>query len=207
MMANQIDDKPSLPKEYMQLEYLESLPNPTYGRCVIDTGINPSNTRVVMKAQGTVCNNSYMSPIGYYYDYVGCAIFCYKDTKGWALSSNSYTNIPYTDVVDIDVVFKIDPVNSAIGTINNVSVKSTRNASNVSTLKLFHCVGLLADYSNRNYGFIGKIFYCRIEDADSGTILGEYIPALRKADTKPGMYDLISGQFFTNQGTGEFTYG
>lgn len=210
MMANQIDDKPSLPKEYVQLEYLENLPNPTYGRCIIDTGINSSNTRVIMKAQGTSCNYTYMLPIGYYYDYSGSGIFCYKDTKGWSLDSDStsYTSIPYTDVVNIDVVFRIDPTNSSLGTINNVPVNYTRsNKLSVSTLKLFHCVGILSDYSNRNYGFIGKIFYCRIEDADSGTVLGEYIPALRIADSKPGMYDLATGKFFVNQGTGEFTYG
>lgn len=33
------------------------------------------------------------------------------------------------------------------------------------------------------------------------------IPALSIANSKPGMYDLVSGQFFVNQGTGEFGYG
>lgn len=33
------------------------------------------------------------------------------------------------------------------------------------------------------------------------------IPAVRKSDSKPGMYDLISGEFFTNQGEGEFITG
>ena len=33
------------------------------------------------------------------------------------------------------------------------------------------------------------------------------IPCLRKSDNKPGMYDTVSGEFFTNQGTGEFICG
>jgi hypothetical protein len=161
-----------------------------------------------MKAQGTTCNYTYMSPIGYYNDYSGTGVFCYKDTKGWGLGSTSYTSISYTDVVNTDIVFRTDPTNSSSGTINNVPVNYIRSDKvSVSTLKLFHCVEVLNNYSKKNYGFIGKIFYCRIENADSGIVLGEYIPALRIADLKPGMYDLVSGQFFVNQGTGEFTYG
>lgn len=35
----------------------------------------------------------------------------------------------------------------------------------------------------------------------------DFVPCYRKSDDKPGMYDLASGTFFTNQGTGEFLYG
>jgi len=33
-----------------------------------------------------------------------------------------------------------------------------------------------------------------------------FIPALRIADIKPGLYDLVNNQFYTNAGTGEFLY-
>ena len=33
-----------------------------------------------------------------------------------------------------------------------------------------------------------------------------YLPALRMADSKPGLYDIINNQFYTNAGTGEFLY-
>lgn len=33
------------------------------------------------------------------------------------------------------------------------------------------------------------------------------IPCLRNSDDKPGMYDTVSGTFYTNDGTGEFLYG
>lgn len=32
-------------------------------------------------------------------------------------------------------------------------------------------------------------------------------PCYRKSDNKPGMYDLVSGTFYTNSGSGEFTVG
>ena len=34
-----------------------------------------------------------------------------------------------------------------------------------------------------------------------------FIPAKRNSDSAIGMYDTVSGQFFTNQGTGEFIAG
>lgn len=40
MMANQIDDKPSLPDDYIECEYLESSPVNGYGRCIINTKNN-----------------------------------------------------------------------------------------------------------------------------------------------------------------------
>jgi hypothetical protein len=33
------------------------------------------------------------------------------------------------------------------------------------------------------------------------------IPCYRKADNVAGMYDLFSGEFYTNAGTGEFIIG
>lgn len=39
------------------------------------------------------------------------------------------------------------------------------------------------------------------------TDIAKYVPCYRKADSKPGMYDLVSGEFFTNAGTGEFLVG
>jgi hypothetical protein len=51
----------------------------------------------------------------------------------------------------------------------------------------------------------GLLYKCEIFKND--ILVHNLIPALRIADSKPGMYDLVSGQFFVNQGTGEFTYG
>ena len=42
---------------------------------------------------------------------------------------------------------------------------------------------------------------------DGDNLIREYIPCYRKSDGKIGMYDMASGQFFTNAGTGEFLKG
>ena len=41
----------------------------------------------------------------------------------------------------------------------------------------------------------------------NGTLLRNYVPALRKSDLKPGLYDLVNNVFYVNQGTGaDFEY-
>lgn len=43
-------------------------------------------------------------------------------------------------------------------------------------------------------------------DKDNVSVCDMY-PCIRKSDNKPGMYDLITEQFYTNSGTGEFITG
>lgn len=50
-----------------------------------------------------------------------------------------------------------------------------------------------------------KIYFVRIWDDDILTY--HFIPVVRTSDEKPGMYDLVNDVFYTNAGTGEFTYG
>ena len=40
----------------------------------------------------------------------------------------------------------------------------------------------------------------------SDTLVGDFEPMLRDADSEPGMYDHVTGTFYTNAGTGEFIY-
>lgn len=50
-----------------------------------------------------------------------------------------------------------------------------------------------------------RLYYCNI--ANSGGALRSFIPAKRDSDSAIGLYDLVSGSFFTNAGTGAFTAG
>lgn len=38
-------------------------------------------------------------------------------------------------------------------------------------------------------------------------LIGDFVPCYRKSDHKPGLYDLVSSQFFVNQGDVEFIVG
>ena len=47
-----------------------------------------------------------------------------------------------------------------------------------------------------------KMYYFEIYESD--VLIHNLIPAKRKSDNEIGMYDLVSGTFYTNQGTGSF---
>lgn len=51
---------------------------------------------------------------------------------------------------------------------------------------------------------IGKIKSCSI--TINNDIVRNFIPCYRKSDNKPGLYDTVTKEFYTNQGTGEFLY-
>ena len=51
-----------------------------------------------------------------------------------------------------------------------------------------------------------KLYYCKIYDS-SNVLVRDYVPAYRKTDSKPGLYDLLENKFYTNSGTDEFLIG
>ncbi len=52
-----------------------------------------------------------------------------------------------------------------------------------------------------------KLYSWQMYDTDGTTLLMNLIPAKRISDNVLGMYDTVSGQFFTNAGAGEFIAG
>lgn len=49
-----------------------------------------------------------------------------------------------------------------------------------------------------------SISACKIYEGHN--LVRDYVAVFRNSDSKPGLYDLVTKQFFTNQGTGEFSY-
>lgn len=64
---------------------------------------------------------------------------------------------------------------------------------------------IMARKSDPTQKLDGKI-YCVWAKRD-GALIFNAVPCYRKADSVIGMYDTVSGTFFTNQGTGAFTKG
>ena len=54
---------------------------------------------------------------------------------------------------------------------------------------------------------VGRCYNAKFYSVESGENKGDFVPCYRKFDNKPGMYDLVTKQFFTNAGPGEFTVG
>lgn len=77
----------------------------------------------------------------------------------------------------------------------------------VSATKINHdaTVFLLMQYRPDRYFFSGRCFRAYVELNGSRVI--DLIPCYRKSDGEIGMYDIVSGAFFANAGTGSFTKG
>jgi len=65
-------------------------------------------------------------------------------------------------------------------------------------------------YFSANYN--GSSWFCkrartfRSYMQKGNNLIRDFYPALRISDSKPGLYDLVNNQFYTNAGTGEFLY-
>ena len=200
MMANQIDDKPSLPKEYVQLEWLGS-----DSSAYIDTGIGGDYDNFTIDVQFTY--NQYVRYGAVYGNYVN------DNTNSWRCilsETNNYVIVNCNTIsttrgnttipCGIDNIHILN-VSKSLITIDDITFTPNKSygISNNSNIILFNRGNNTAI---RDIGL--KIYYFKIYD-DKNIILN-LIPALRIADLKPGMYDLVSGQFFVNRGTGEFVF-
>lgn len=64
----------------------------------------------------------------------------------------------------------------------------------------------IGGWSDNHWTPIGKYYYTKIYD-NLNNIIFNGIPCYRKIDNKIGLYDLVEGIFYTNQGTGNFSKG
>lgn len=58
-------------------------------------------------------------------------------------------------------------------------------------------------YPNGHYGTM-KLYACKMYR--SGTLERDFYPVIRKSDSVVGLYDAVSKSFFTNAGSGSFSY-
>lgn len=183
---------------YFQLEYLEAT-----GTQYIDTGIYGTQD-TALEADVDVQTDSYQRVSGTFND-TAKAI-----TLGW--NSSVDTSKPLT----------IRFGDQSLGNANIPRLPYGRNKikldkngyyiNDVLTKELsdvtdFETTGSIWIFNtNPSTGpMSGKIYNLKIYNGKK--VSHNYIPALRKSDMKPGMFDKVTGNFYTNAGTGEFKYG
>ncbi len=186
-----------LPSIYTAVDYIES-----NGTQYIDSGFIPdSNTRVVTKIDfdtvsdgnshnafsatpgerareyGFLCNS------GEYVTRYGDDIY---------LNSLNYPNKPF--VIDMDKnVLKIDG--------ETVYTHEEKEFSCGCSLYIFSC-----NKNGSSYRPAAMKLYS-MEIYDNGTLVRKFVPCYRNSDNVVGLWDLVNGKFYTNNGTGAFTYG
>lgn len=183
----------NIPSWYTQVEYLES-----DGTQYIDTG---------KQFQGNIqiyLDTMYLEPL---------------DSFGWGRNGSSQEIIWYSTQfyfgggyslttekeLNTRYVYDLDFADGAmVAKINGSIVRQTPNSYGTQT-----SANEIYLFANNNQNTPSK-FSARVylfEIRQGSQLLQRLIPARRNSDSVLGMYDTVSGTFFTNAGTGSFTAG
>lgn len=132
--------------------------------------------------------------------------YLFKTSSGFECGAYNYNNISYS--VEVNQVLAID-YSTVKGNnylkINNSTIWSNKDnhdrASTSSYLFAFH------HRFNYAQAFAKmKLYYFKMYNS-TGELIRDFIPIRRKSDNEICLYDKVSKEFYTNQGTGEFTAG
>lgn len=195
---------PRLPREYQEVEFIEST-----GTQWIDTGIYPNNssaydtlgeilfTTVDREQYFLGCDsiNTLHNRLSFFGLYQQKAVIG-RSSWEWA-SAALYTNKWYTFKSFNGQGYQDFYINGEL--LHTAHMSQTGEF--LSNIKIF---GNNVDYNSR-FGAIGRSKEMKIYKDNNLIFKG--VPCYRKADHKPGMFDLVTKTFFTNSGTGEFLVG
>ena len=197
-----------VPTLYSVLEYLESS-----GTQVIDTGQYAKlNSKFIADALYIPGNQGgYAYILGCYNPLVAPLVI---STSTYPSQSNSYSSfgnisdkatdkacLPYIrgiitlDKNSCEVIYSGMDSTKSIATLNATSLTENQNSH-------------ICLFARGNNGAYERFSKCRIYEYwyyEGDTLVQHMVPVIRNTDTKPGMYDTVSGTFYTNAGTGEFT--
>ena len=199
-MANAGSVTPILPAEYQQVEYLQS-----------------SGTQYINI--GAISNHQYYDIDFTWLNYVNntggsygvnglLGINAYNsqgipDVKVWLRQNNSigsYIGTTTIGACSINTGVKYNayfsPTSFKVDNVDYTAGSGQFNASVDCYIFSIHS----RDGDSNKWGCAVKIYNLQTSSIN-------LYPCYRKADNKPGMYDLVTNTFFTNAGTGEFTVG
>ena len=197
----QMGRHPLLPKEYQQVEYIEST-----GTQWIDTGVPAVSG---LRAEFKIYSDRYSSFDGIV---LGTRLkngdrmyFLDAERGKYCYGYGSYENANFLFVngvaYDINAILKRNEQRIIVDDTEILHRNLDITVNAVGNLFLFICNYVNSTNSNP---FLGKVYYCRIYRDDLP--LRNLIPCINNLGNA-GMYDLVSRSFFPNSGTGSFLFG
>ena len=196
-----------LPSEYTQVDYIES-----HGTEYIDILYNFTSEFAELKMNAqlmelsttdtakALCGRS-VSSTGRIFYLSQNSLYGFYFQTGSTTATNIVSNISDTNkhyfncVVSDKNYFYLD---------NNLIGSSTKNSS-ILNENLF-CVFARKGNNNEASNF-SKMKLYDLKLYDNNVLICDLIPCYRNLDNEVGAYDLVNNVFYTNQGTGAFTYG
>ena len=179
--------------DYTQLEYIEST-----GTQWIDTGIATTNNNLGFMLEAMSLTSSDVYPMGSRATNGGTRFFGVRSVSsnsfsyGWSFYQTAPASQSY---VNVRTTMSLNWLNSKKATIGDDSNDlATVDIDNGRNITLFGVNGQLL--------WTGRIYHAQISEGTG--IVANLIPVMRNSDSKVGMYNTVTRQFFTNAGTGEF---
>ena len=196
MSKNPIETR-KLPAGYTELEYIGST-----GTQLINTGVKPNqDTRVIVdfEIDPSITAESHIASVR---SSSGGSPFFTLYYSGSAWGTRYGTQALKTSTTITSKVRHLFDKNKNTTTIDSTEKISANyeTFSSSTELPLF----CRADGTTYNGHIKGKIYSCLIYD--NGNLIRDYVPCKNSSGTL-GLYDLVNGQFYTNEGTGTFTCG
>lgn len=182
-----------------EVEYLQSSSGTQY----IDTGITNNSTVIIdmkMSAQGIdMLNGAEQNTNNRYKWGINGSGYLYYGFQ------NSYTSSSITGNIDVPYIYHMEAGNCYINSINNttcVSGQGSISQYSSHSITLFKCYSG-TKFMSSSSGTM-RIYYCNINKSSNNTNM-QLIPV--RIGQVGYMYDKVSGQLFSNAGTGNFTLG
>lgn len=196
-------DESLLPSEYRRVKYLENIDTSH-----IDTKyMSNSNTSVFIIAKLNNLNTGTNGPIIGNRDNSTNGVSLWASlTAGQMFFQFGANTQPVAGVIGNYDIHKYYFDKNGLKYDNRlVSTNVGNNFAKTATLKLFATNPGGANVNGFDARrFVGNIYKCII--LENGVVKLYLIPSVRNSDNKPGMYDLVTNTFFTNQGEGEFEW-
>ena len=199
---------PRLPKEYQEVEYIEST-----GTQYIDTGYNINSNKCRYKTKINFTNISETRGVFGVRNSMTTTscIFVLNNVLRLDWVSNSPSPRIYINI-NSDYDIEITRGHAII----NDNVYTSNNNDDIDYNFSFYIGNFNQAGSPYQNGMMGKIYYGELYFEDS--IVRNFVPCYSKTtvidvdgveqpEGTVGMYDLVEGKFYTNQGTGEFIKG
>ena len=195
-----------LPDGYTQVDYIESS-----GTQYIDTGFIPNfNTEVELEFLHQQPNSSgfiYGSRIA---NNNNChAFILFSGAKDYypQFSNNAsvvHLSNTYPELALVNTKYKVKNGKNGFY-VNNIQIKNYDGQTSLNSIYPLYIFGLNEAGNLETRTAKARIYYFKIYDND--ILVRDFIPCYRNSDNEVGLYDIVNNVFYTNQGTGVFTYG
>lgn len=195
-----------LPTEYQEVEYIESS-----GTQYINTGVIPTvATGVKVRGHYVSLQNADNIILGAsdqtaFANGKPYAVDSYPDKVFFpfgGFANDATDTITISQTKNKQYEYTLNYKNSGIATVETQQLTLPTRSSMTSKAIYLFCLN-----GNGTAGYYSSFALEYLQITQGEDVIHDYVPCYRKADNVAGLYDLVTGAFYTNSGSGAFAVG